>query len=76
VNNNSVTKPWGGKHPEIITGSKVGEGKFFWNMGFATLTLEGVHGMARYYQLEDYVTGTRDEQSQWKDATLVFEEHF
>lgn len=62
---------WGGSHPEVLEGSRVGYGEDFWNLGFVTLEVSGPSAKARYFQLEDYMLeGT----THFKDAQLYYEE--
>jgi len=62
--------PWGG-HPQVINGSQLGTGHSFWNLGFATISLEAGRAHARYFELEDFADG---DVTGWKDARMFFEE--
>merc|ERR1719401_2215733 len=44
--------PWGG-YAETLANSRIGKGDNFWNLGFATVTLDGPDATARYFQLAD-----------------------
>lgn len=50
-----VGEPWGGL-PQVLSGSKIGKGAAFWNLGFLTLEFRdawGASAEAKYFQMQD-----------------------
>lgn len=71
VNPATNSSYWGGP-PKVVEGSRIGRGKDFWNLGFATIALEGGTAHAKYFEIEQ----TTDEAAPFAAARVFFEERY
>lgn len=71
VNPATNSSYWGGP-PKVVEGSRIGRGKDFWNLGFATIALDGGTAHAKYFEIEQ----TTDEAAPFAAARVFFEERY